>query len=127
MTVNAISNVFNLTPLNTKAEIMKPEAGSSIDEANEDFEFARANLMRLIKDTQKSIDELSEVATQSQDAKAYDALSKLTKTLLDANKELLNLQKDIRTINNTASKSPRGKNDTVTITTDELLKLIKKG
>jgi hypothetical protein len=54
------------------------------------------------------MEKLSQIADQSQHPRAFEVLATLMKTMLDANKDLLDLQKKIREIS--ASDAPTNEN-----------------
>jgi hypothetical protein len=68
------------------------------DSARSDFESARINLHRVIDGGMEAINRLGELADQSQSARVYEVYSTLMKTIVDANKDLLEIQKKIRDI-----------------------------
>lgn len=57
-----------------------------------DFEYARENLMDVIEKGQEALFDMIDVAKQSQHPRAYEVLSTLINTLVGANKDLLDLQ-----------------------------------
>jgi len=59
----------------------------------EDFEYIRDNLKEIIDTGKVALEELVEVARQSQHPRAYEVLSTLMKTLTDTNRELLDSHK----------------------------------
>lgn len=69
------------------------------DSAKKDFEKARANVLEVINTGIDALQNLAQVADTSQEPRAYEVLAKLTDSLINANKELLNLQQKIRDIN----------------------------
>lgn len=66
--------------------------------AKNDFEMARANIHEVIQNGLNAIDKLSQVADASQHPRAFEVLAKLMDTVVNANKDLLDLQKKIRDI-----------------------------
>lgn len=56
-----------------------------------DFEKSRENIMSVIDIGQTALNEISVLASQSGSFKDYEALSHLLKTLIDANKTMLDL------------------------------------
>ncbi len=68
------------------------------DSANEDFTFARANIREIVENGSFAIEKLSVIADQSQNPRAFEVLAKLMDSMVAANKQLLDLQKEIRTI-----------------------------
>jgi hypothetical protein len=63
------------------------------EEANNDYEYARKNMYDVIEKGTQALEELLSVATSSQHPRAFEVLSTTMKTLVDANKELVNLSK----------------------------------
>lgn len=61
---------------------------------NEDFEYSRGHIIKVIEVADKAIDELSLIAEQAQtNARLYEVLSNLLNTKLAASKDLLNSHK----------------------------------
>lgn len=135
MTNNAnndpIGKALGLTPvekIDSIAETVKLlEQRSLSDSASDDFTLARNNLHSIIQSGSNALDELLMVASQSQHPRAYEVISTLIKTLVDANKDLLELQKKIREINapEETVNAPRTINNTLVVTTAELTKMIE--
>jgi len=100
MTANndPIGKALNLTPMGTDSVVKSLVAKAHDDSAKNDFEMARANIHEVIQNGLTAIDKLSQIADQSQHPRAFEVLSTLMKTMLDANKDLLELQKKIREI-----------------------------
>lgn len=90
-----ISNALNMVPL-VNDPIKELEANAHDDSASRDFEFARANLYDVITNGQEALAKLAQIADQSQHPRAFEVLSTLMKTIVDANKDLMSLQKNIR-------------------------------
>jgi len=57
-----------------------------------DFDYARGNLMDVIEKGQEALFDLMDVARQSQHPRAYEVLSTMMNTLVGANKDLMDLQ-----------------------------------
>jgi len=79
-------------------------AAAHDDSATVDFDMARSNIREVITNGSEAIFKLTEIAEQSQHPRAYEVLAKLMDSVVNANKELLELQTKIRTIQ--ASDSP---------------------
>ena len=82
----------------TKVEKVKP----SINGQDEDtaFQYARENLYNLIERGQDGLEELLEIAKQSEHPRAFEVVGQMIDKLTTTNKELLNLhktKKDIKT------------------------------
>lgn len=93
-----IGNALNLAPLQYEKQVDKLIAKAHDDSARNDFEAARANLYEVIQTGQEAMDKLTEIASQSQHPRAFEVLAKLMDTMVNTNKELLELQTKIRQI-----------------------------
>lgn len=99
-----IGKSLGLTPYEKKIDsIDKLLMDGHDDSATADFETARQNIHNLINTGEHVIDELSEIARQSQQPRAYEVLAKMFDTMLNANKSLLDMQDKIRTIKHSDS------------------------
>ena len=75
---------------------------------DEDFEYARDNLKSIIENGTATIEELSSIASTSESPRAFEVLSALMKTIVDANKDLLELQRKAKAIKKeTAQDQPK--------------------
>jgi hypothetical protein len=99
---------LNLTPLATDNAVKSIVAKAHDDSAKNDFEMARSNIHEVIQNGTYAMEKLSQIADQSQHPRAFEVLATLMKTMLDANKDLLDLQKKIREIS--ASDAPTNEN-----------------
>lgn len=59
----------------------------------DDFDFARKNIREIIEQGQEALQDLKNVAEESESPRAYEVLAGLAKNLVEANKELLALSK----------------------------------
>ena len=78
----------NLPVVESKKEITPIEQA-----ANEDTEFARDNIKNLINKGSIALDNLLQVARESEHPRAYEVAATMIKNLSDSNKDLLDLQK----------------------------------
>ncbi len=126
-----ISKALGINPLDKINSIEKTvrnlETQSLIDSANADFQVARNNIHNIIESGTQALDELLMIASQSQHPRAYEVISILIKTLIDANKDLLELQRKIRELsdNEQPISGPRTINNNLIITTAQLTKMIE--
>ena len=93
-----LSDALGMSGLPTSKAVSDIVSKAHSDSATTDFEMARLNLHTIINNGMSSLDNLSQIADQSQSARVYEVYSTLIKTLVDANKDLLELQKKIRDI-----------------------------
>jgi hypothetical protein len=101
------------------------------DSAGKDFEFVRANLKELIEKGNISLDTLQVLAERSQHPRAYEVLAKTIDSIVNANRELMDLQIKIRAIKDITTKingGPKTVNQTAIFvgSTAELQRNFKK-
>jgi aminoglycoside phosphotransferase family enzyme len=103
MTDNAnndpIANALGVSPFSAVDPIKTMIADSHNDSAKNDFEAARANIYEVIQSGQEAMFTLGKIADSSQHPRAFEVLGKIMETMLQANKDLLELQSKIRDIN----------------------------
>jgi len=94
-----IDKAFGLAPMgNQTTAVSTIIAKAHDDSAREDFTFARANVREVVENANDAIAKLAIIADQSQNPRAFEVLAKLMDTAVVASKHLLELQKEIRTI-----------------------------
>lgn len=87
------------TPEDSRSEIIKSiVADAKNDSASEDFTFSRANIREVIENGTDAIAKLAVIADQSQNPRAFEVLAKLMDTVVNASRQLLEAQQQIRTI-----------------------------
>ena len=123
-----ISKALNMVPLQSSA-VKTLEMNAHDDSASKDFEYARSNLYTTIEVGTHALEKLSQIADQSQHPRAFEVMSTLMKTLVDANKDLLTLQEKIRDIKDADTpQNEKGKtinNNLFVGSTAELQKVIQ--
>ncbi|NBP59131.1 hypothetical protein EBU71_21780, partial [bacterium] len=96
---NPIDRALNLAPASNFDDVVTSLVVNALnDSAKEDFTYARSNIRDVIDTAACAIDTLSTLASQSQNSKDFEALSKLMDTVINASEKLLKLQKSIREI-----------------------------
>jgi len=75
------------------AKQLPKEPETRVEQAENDYDYARKNMYDVIEKGTQALEELLGVATQSQHPRAYEVLATTMKTLVDANKELVGLSK----------------------------------
>jgi len=98
----------------------------SDDDVMDDYQYARENLKSIIESAQQSIDDLSSIASTSESPRAYEVLSTLMKTIVDANKDLLELQRKVKLLKEDSGQPKNVTNALFVGSTSELQKLIKQ-
>ena len=66
------------------------------DDISKDYRYARENLYDVIERGTEALDYLLELAKASEHPRAYEVVGTLTKTLVEANKDLLEIQKKVK-------------------------------
>jgi hypothetical protein len=121
-----ILNLPAQIPLVEKINENKVSVMAPINAGEDDFEYARKNLKSIIETASTAIDDLSDIATSSESPRAYEVLSTLMKTTIEANKDLLNLQKQMKDIKGNEQSEKSVTNNAVFVgSTSELLKMLK--
>jgi len=88
---DALDEKFNTPPTNLPAPVPPP---ASVDpEVDDDFEQARGALKRMIAKGETALDDMINVARQSDHPRAYEVTGQLIKTVAETAKDLLALQK----------------------------------
>ena len=129
-----MEDIFNL-PADTKpmVEVLNDsrqiieKLDAQNDEIDADYQYARDNLRSIINAAQASIEDLSSIASTSESPRAYEVLSSLIKTIVDANKDLLELQRKVKLLKQEEESKPQNVTNALFVgSTTELQKLIKK-
>ena len=85
-----ISNALGMKPMPEQPKLV---LGTVTIDDNTDYEYARQNIYGVIETGANALDQLAQIAAQSQHPRAFEVLANLVKTLVDANKDLLNIRK----------------------------------
>ena len=113
---------------NPKKEISKVEHVTPVVNGHDedvDFQYARENLYNLIEKGQDGLEELLEIAKQSEHPRAFEVVQQTIGQLTTTNKELLNLHKTKKDIK--AERGPTNVTNALFVgSTAELQKLLKE-
>ena len=99
----------------------------SADDSETDFQYARENLYNLIERGQDGLEEMLEIAKNSEHPRAMEVFGQLIGKLTETNKELLNLHKAKKDISQDTSGPKNVSNNLFVGSTAELQKFLKKG
>ena len=95
-------------------------------EKNDDYEYARRNLYDVIEKGSSALEDIMDVAKQSESPRAYEVVTNLIKTMVDANKDLLQLAKTKKELEAREPEGPQVTNNNLFVgSSAELLKMIK--
>ena len=129
-----MEKIFDVTPVETEPKpLVSVEPKSPVDNLDlkqdlvDSYEQTKTNLQDLIDSGKDAMEELRQIASAGQHPRAFEVYATLLKNMVDANKELLNVQKQMREMD--GKKNDGGtKIDKAAIfvgSTAELNKLIK--
>jgi hypothetical protein len=119
-----IADSMNMAPLVTEPAEEAPKSLAPT-QISDDFEQARGNLYSIIAQGGESLEDLIELAKQSQNPRAYEVVSTMINSLVVANEKLLDLQKKKKDLEVDKS-GPKTINNTLVVTTAELQKMLKQ-
>jgi hypothetical protein len=92
-----------------------------------DYEYARQNMYDIIEKGQSALEDIVDIARQSESPRAFEVVTNLIKTLADANKDLMDLAKKNKELSKPdASNENKTVNNNLFVgSSSELLKMIK--
>ena len=110
----SVENALNLPASPPMVEMLPPvEVSSDVDD---DFATARNNLHNIIHKGNDALEEALLVAKTSEHPRAFEVVGGLIKTLVDANKDLLDIQKklkDLKKSDNPRDTAPQNVNNSI--------------
>jgi len=139
-----ISETLNLEPIIEYDEIVTEDKQISTIEENlpavndnvgdnkemkDDIKYVRGNLYDMIQNGTRSLDELMSLADQMQHPRAYEVIATLMKTMLEANRELVDLQakrKELLQEEIKATAKTQTINNNLIMSTKDLITMLKK-
>ena len=124
---NHLDEVFGIVE-KPKKEIVKTERvvpAITDDDSETDFQYARENLYNLIERGTDGLDELLEIAKQSEHPRAFEVVQQTIGQLTTTNKELLNLHKTKKDIKVEKGGPTSVNNNLFVGSTAELQKMLK--
>ena len=106
-------------------EVIEPVVQKQVpDDIASDYDFSRQNLYDVIGKGNEALDYLLELAKASEHPRAFEVVGQLTKTLIDANTNVLDLQKKVKEL--TKTDSPQNVTNALFVgSTSELQKMLK--
>ena len=87
-----IGESLGLDPLEGELiEPIKNEVVQAPEESEQDFKYARENFYNIIETGTEALQQMLDVAKASEHPRAYEVVSTIMKTLVDANKDLVSM------------------------------------
>ena len=128
-----LSDIFDVTPIEevkkeklptVSAKYNKPDIESDLTDA---YQQSRENLQGIIDQGQEAMHEILEIAKAGQHPRAFEVYGGILKNMVDANKELLNIQKQMREMDGVKRETTNTNIDKAIFvgSTSELSKLLK--
>jgi hypothetical protein len=97
------------------------------DDITKDYTYARENLYDVIERGTEALDYLLELAKASEHPRAFEVVGSLTKTLVDANKDLLDIQQKVKKLKEEDKAEPQNVTNALFVgSTADLQKMLKK-
>jgi hypothetical protein len=119
-----ISKVFGLEPMNEDSVPMKVSVKSHPEEKqkdmDEDYRLVRENLHNLLIKSNHALDNLMQLGEEQPNARVYEVTAGMIKTIGETSQGLLDINKD------TQVPQSQTVNNTLNITSAEMLKLLKE-
>ena len=125
-----IDEILEITSVIPTAEI-KPEPSARVvpnsdgNDHETDYNYTRENYYNLIERNQDAVEEMLEIAKQSEHPRAFEVVGQLIKSGLDANKELMGLHKTKKELSIEKGPSQVTNQAVFVGSTAELQKLLK--
>ena len=127
MRKDMISNSLGLDPIDQSGRLTSVIPALKA-EKNDDYEYARRNLYDVIEKGNNALEDIMDVAKQSESPRAYEVVTNLIKTMVDANKDLLQLAKTKKELEAREPEKAQVTNNNLFVgSSAELLKMIKNG
>lgn len=127
-----LSEAFDVTSEIVSSESISKElksVESNNGDVRKDYEYTRGNLYSIIEKGQEAINNILELAQESETPRAYEVAGQLIKNVSDATDKLMDLQKKLKDLE--AEETPKGPQNVTNAlfvgSTAELQKLLKKG
>jgi Terminase DNA packaging enzyme len=119
-----ISRSLGLEPLEGDLIAKVAEEPSKV---KNDYEYARQNLYDVIEKGSSALEDIIDIAKQSESPRAFEVVTNLIKTMVDANKDLLTLAKTRKELEKVETPEEKNitNNNLFVGSSAELLKMIK--
>ena len=129
-----MEKIFDVTPVDPVEPVkpLVPIQNNPIDKLDlkqdlvDSYEQTKSNLQDLIDNGKDAMEELRQIASAGQHPRAFEVYATLLKNVVDANKELLNVQKQMREMDGKKKEGDTRIDKAIFVgSTAELSKLVK--
>ena len=126
-----IGKSLGLEPLDDvdEGKVIERKIVPTDDKMDKDYEYARSNFYNVIESGTEALEQMLEVAKASEHPRAYEVVSTIMKTLVDANKDLVKMSTDKLKVesesNVDSAKGVTTNNNLFVGSTNELQQLLK--
>ena len=118
-----VESVSEVTP---EPEVKKPpKKVETIDQVQDDYEYARGNLYQLVDKGQEAVNGALDLAMSSDHPRAYEVAGQLIKHVGDVADKLMALQKDKKAVKEESAKKVVTNNSLFVGSTADLQKMLK--
>jgi hypothetical protein len=124
-----LDKIFDIEPQSPAENLpaIAPETGKNIDQ-EDDYQLARSTLRNLIYKSENTLDDMIELAKNSEHPRTYEVAGQLIKTVSDVAKDLIELQKKVKDLkdgDSVSAKNVTNNNVVFAGSTAELFKMLK--
>ena len=132
-----LNDTFDIDEV-VETEVLKPEPVKDVEkpvpvsknkdkDIEKDYEYTRGNLYSIIEKGKEALDSALEIAVDQGQARAFEVVGQLIKSVADTTDKLVDLQKKIKEIEEENPKGPTNVTNAMFFgSTAELSKLLKK-
>ena len=128
-----LSDIFDVTPVTEEKKSTLPVSSVHYDESDakqdltDAYQQSKENIQGIIDQGKQAMEDILEIAKAGQHPRAFEVYGGLLKNMVDANKELLNIQKQIREMDSSKKETNNTTIDKAIFvgSTSELSKLLK--
>lgn len=107
------------------AELLPTSEIEIAKDLDTDYEYTRDNLKAIIEKGSEALNGILELAKESEHPRAYEVVGQIIKNVADVNRQLIDLQKDIKGLKKTESGPKNVTNALFVGSTHDLQKLLK--
>ena len=112
--------------IDQELEIVEDFTEKADADVDQDYDYTRSNLKEIITKGSTALDGILELAQESEHPRAYEVVGQIIKNMVEANQQLIELQKSMKTLKKKENANPRTiKNALFVGSTHELQQLLK--